>query len=329
MFRVYRSLAEIGPNPSPSAVAVGNFDGVHAGHRKLFRRIAEVAGQRGWLPSVLTFDPHPTKVVAPDRAPKLLNTPEERWELMRQEGIQQVIVLPFDREFAALTPEEFVRKVLVDGIAAACVFVGENFRFGARQAGDVTLLKQLGEQLGFSVEVVPSVYIRGRMASSTEARRLIQEGEVSLACRLLERPYWIEGEIVHGHGIGSKQTVPTLNLHTNSEVIPADGVYITRTTDRKDQRTWRSITNIGVRPTFDGRERTIETFLRSPFDGNTPEHIRLEFLKRLREERRFDSPDALKGQILKDVKRADTYFRRLARFSEKLESLKSADSSRR
>src|SRR6478672_10394202 len=139
MFRVYRSLSEIGPDARPSAVAVGNFDGVHAGHRKLFRRIAEVAGQRGWCPSVLTFDPHPTKVVAPDRAPKLLNTPEERWEFMRQEGIQQVIVLPFDQKFATLTPEEFVRKVLVDGIAAACVFVGENFRFGARQAGDVTL----------------------------------------------------------------------------------------------------------------------------------------------------------------------------------------------
>lgn len=307
---------------APTAVAVGNFDGVHAGHRKLFRRIAEAARESGWRPSVLTFDPHPTKLIAPERAPKLLNTMEQRWEFMREEGIEQIFVMKFDRQFAALSPEEFVRKVLVDGISAARVFVGENFRFGARQAGDVTLLKQLGKELGFGVEVVPNVYIRGLMSSSTEARRLIEDAKVSLACRVLERPYWIEGVIVTGHGIGSKQTVPTLNLKSSAEVIPADGVYITRTTDQTDHRTWRSITNIGMRPTFDGQERTIETFLLSPLEGDAPKSIRLEFLKRVRGERRFDSPEALKAQILRDVKRAETYFRRFARFSAGPASLK-------
>jgi len=322
MFRVYHSLAEVGPDARPTAVAIGNFDGVHAGHRKLFRRIAEVARDEGWRPSVLTFDPHPTKLIAPDRAPKLLNTPEQRWEFMREEGIEQIFVMTFNREFATLSPEEFVRKVLVDGISAARVFVGENFRFGARQAGDVALLSRLGKELGFGVEVVPNVYVRGRMSSSTEARRLIEDGRVSLACRVLERPYWIEGAIVPGHGIGSKQTVPTLNLNANAEVIPADGVYITRTTDRMNPQIWKSITNVGMRPTFDGRERTIETFLLSPLEGEVPRYIRLEFLKRVRGERRFDSPEALKAQILHDVKTAEKYFRRLARFSRQPASLK-------
>jgi riboflavin kinase/FMN adenylyltransferase len=310
MFRIFRSLTEIGPDARPAAVAVGNFDGVHTGHRRLFRRVVKASHERGWIPSVLTFDPHPTKVVAPERAAQLLTTPEERWPMMRDEGIQQIIVLPFNREFASLRPEEFARKILVEGVRAAGVYVGENFRFGARQSGDVELLKQLGNQLGFRVEVVPSAYVRGRMASSTEVRNLLGNGQVSLACRLLERPFWVQGEIVQGHGIGSKQTVPTLNLNTAAEVLPADGVYITRTTDLEDGRQWHSISNIGMRPTFDGTKRTIETFLLSPFDGKTPARIRLEFLKRVREERKFDSPEALKSQILQDVKRAQTYFRR-------------------
>jgi hypothetical protein len=148
------------------------------------------------------------------------------------------------------------------------------------------------------------------MVSSTEVRRLIEAGNVSLACRLLERPYSVEGEIVSGHGIGSKQTVPTLNLRTSAEVLPADGVYITRTTDTEDGRSWQSITNIGMRPTFEGDRRTIETFLLSPFDGRTPERIRLAFLRRVREERKFESPDALKRQILRDVAIASRFFRK-------------------
>jgi len=148
------------------------------------------------------------------------------------------------------------------------------------------------------------------MASSTEIRNLLQVGDVSRACRLLARPYWIEGRIVSGHGIGLKQTVPTINLDTTADVIPADGVYVTRTTDVDNSRTWNSITNIGMRPTFDGHERSIETFLLTAFDGKTPERIRLEFLKRVREEKRFESPEALKAQILRDVQFANTYFRR-------------------
>ena len=310
MIRVFRGIAEIGPDARPSSVAVGNFDGLHAGHRKLLRRVVEAARENAWRPSILTFDPHPTKVVAPERAPKLLTSVERRLELAEDEGIEQAFILPFSSDFAALPPEEFVARILVNGVGAAGVFVGENFRFGARQAGDVELLRDLGKQLGFSVEIVPSVHVRGRMASSTEVRRLIENGDVSLACRLLGGPYSIEGSIIQGHGIGSKQTVPTLNLDTAAEVLPGDGVYISRVTDLMDGRVWQSITNIGMRPTFDGRERTIETFLLSPYDGKTPKRIRLAFLRRVRAERKFASSDDLKAQILRDVQVAQKYFRR-------------------
>ncbi|HYI92120.1 MAG TPA: bifunctional riboflavin kinase/FAD synthetase [Bryobacteraceae bacterium] len=308
MFRIYSSISSV--DAHFRAVAVGNFDGVHAGHRQLLRRVVEVAKEKGWRPAILTFHPHPTAVVAPERAPKLLTTIEERLQVVRKEGIEEAFVLPFDSQFASLTPQQFAAEVLENGLVARRVFVGQNFRFGAKQAGDVNLLMQLGKRNGFDVEIVQSVFVRGRMVSSTEVRRVLTEGNVSLACRLLERPYAISGDIVPGHGIGAKQTVPTLNLETKAEVIPADGVYVTRTTDLRAGRYWPSITNIGMRPTFNGDRRTIETFLLLPLEGDTPKLIRLEFLKRVREERKFDSPEALKAQIFKDVKRAQMYFRR-------------------
>lgn len=310
MFRIAASLSDIDISPRLAAVAIGNFDGVHAGHRRLLRRVVEASREKSWRPSILTFDPHPTMVVAPDRAPKLLNTIEERLEMARREGIELAVVLPFDKKFASLAPEEFVSDVLVKGIRAGAVFVGDNFRFGAKQTGDVHLLQELGQRLGFAVEIVPDVFVRGRMVSSSEVRKVLGEGNVSLACRLLERPYWVGGRIVPGHGIGSKQTVPTLNLETTAEILPADGVYVTRTTDLETGRYWPSITNIGIRPTFQGDARTIETFLLAPLEGPSPQSIHLEFLKRVREERKFDSAEALKTQILQDVKRAQTYFRR-------------------
>ena len=192
------------------------------------------------------------------------------------------------------------------------MIVGENFRFGCKQAGDTTMLKELGSRLGFEVRLLETVRWRGRRVSSGEVRKLVASGEVGIAGRLLERPYAISGEIVQGRGIGSKQTVPTLNLRTDAQVIPARGVYITRTTDLDGARKWNSITNIGYRPTFGNDEAlTIETFLLDPLEGATPERIRLEFLRRVRDERKFESSEALKAQILRDVGRAKAYFRRV------------------
>lgn len=297
----------------PSALTIGNFDGVHAGHREILRRVVELARERGWKPSVLTFDPHPVRIVAPERAPRLLTTPEERARLMREAGIEQVLILPFTRELAGFSPERFVREIVVERLEARAVLVGDNFRFGHEHAGDTRLLEELGRREGFLVEAVPPIRMRGRAVSSSEVRRLIEAGNVALAARLLARPCALAGEVAPGQGIGSKQTVPTLNLATAAEVLPARGVYITRTTDTVAGRRWNSVTNIGTRPTFGGDSVTVETFLLDPLEGASPRAIRVEFLRRLREERRFEDAAALKRQILRDAGRAQTYFRRVAR----------------
>jgi riboflavin kinase/FMN adenylyltransferase len=309
--QVYRSLAGLPRDFGPSAVSIGNFDGVHFGHRRILRRVKEIAGERGWKASVLTFDPHPTRVVARDRTPPLLTSPERRAALMREEGIEQVLILPFTRELAMLTPEEFVERLLVNALGARAVLVGDNFRFGHRQAGNVRVLGELGRKFGFVTEIVPAAAWRGCVVSSSGIREAIRAGNVSLAARLLQHAYSLEGEVVSGRGVGARHTVPTLNLATRAEVIPANGVYITRTRDGAGGRAWNSVTNIGYRPTFGASdELTIETFLLDALAGETPQGIRVEFLRRIREERKFESPEALREQILRDVHTAQAYFRR-------------------
>jgi riboflavin kinase/FMN adenylyltransferase len=238
-------------------------------------------------------------------------TVEERCARIAEEGIEQILVLPFTTQVAQMTPEEFVVSCLRNAMHARVVLVGGNFRFGHKQSGNPLVLEELGATYGFETRLVDARRMRGRIVSTSEVRDAIGQGNAALAARLLERPYSIAGEVVKGHGIGSKQTVPTLNLAPPAEVLPADGVYVTRTFDAVSGRCWNSITNIGVRPTFEGDSRTIETFLLEPLEGSSPSAIRVEFLRRVREERKFESPEALKQQILKDVARAQVYFRRL------------------
>jgi riboflavin kinase / FMN adenylyltransferase len=307
--RVARSVEEAA-RFGPSAVTIGNFDGVHAGHRRLFQQVIDAARKSGLHSSVLTFDPHPATIVAPARAPRLLTTPEERARLMGAQGIEQVLILPFTAELARLSPEEFVQQILVKTMCARIVLVGDNFRFGHKQAGDTRVLEKLGGTCGFETRIVDAVKCRGRVVSSSEVRGAIARGQVSLAWRLLERPYALEGEVVPGHGIGSKQTVPTLNLQPSGAMLPANGVYITRTHDLDDGRSWRSITNVGLRPTFGGDSLTVETFLLDPLGDPSPRHIRVELLHHVREEKKFENAEALKAQILRDVGRANVFFRR-------------------
>ena len=312
--KIYHSLAEAPADFGPCALTIGNFDGVHFGHRRILRRLKSLADARGWKPSVLTFDPHPTRVVAPKRTPRLLTSPEGRAELMREEGIEQVLILPFTRELAVLTPEEFARQLLLARLDARAVLVGSDFRFGHRHAGNVRVLVELGHRLGFETEIVPSVTCRGRVVSSSGIRDLIQAGRVSLAARFLQHTYALEGRVVRGHGIGSRHTVPTLNLATAAEVIPARGVYVTSTCDLETGRRWNSLTNVGYRPTFGASDQlSIETFLLdTPMEQAGPAlgRLRVEFLWRVRDERKFESPQALKAQILKDARTAQRYFRR-------------------
>ena len=313
--RVARSLAEA-VEFGPTAVALGNFDGVHIGHVELISTTLRTAREHALAPSVLTFDPHPATIVAPHRTPRLLTTPRERCSLLAREGIENVLILPFTALVSRWTPEEFVERVLAKSFHAKAVIVGDNFRFGHHQAGDTRVLAELGRQFGFETHVVSAVSLRGRVVSSSEVRKAIDAGNASRAGRMLGRPFSLSGEVVSGHGIGSKQTVPTLNLKTPAQVIPKVGVYVTRTFDaRNESQSWDSITNVGYRPTFEGDQRhelSIETFLLSPFTPPAPARIRVELLHRLRDERKFESADALKAQLLRDVGRTRAFFRRIA-----------------
>jgi riboflavin kinase / FMN adenylyltransferase len=307
--RIYRGLDELDGSGSRRAVTIGNFDGVHAGHRRILRRVVALARERGWRAAAMIFEPHPSKVVAPERAPRLLATPDERCVLLAQEGIEDVLILPFGPRIAALSPEEFARDILVARLGAAAVIVGANFHFGYRQSGDTRRLSELGRVYGFLTGVVPEIVLRGHIISSSQIRRLLESGAVALAARLLDRPYWLEGGVVSGHKIGSTKTVPTLNLKTTAEVLPARGVYITGTRDLESGRRWPSITNIGYRPTFGGDALSIETHLLAPLGGDAPARIRVEFLRRVRDEIRFPDAGSLRAQILHDVARAQRFLR--------------------
>ncbi len=317
MSQLFRTAEEARGQFGPSVVTMGNFDGVHIGHRHLVETACEIARERGWASGVLTFDPHPRRVLLPGQPTYLLTTLEERVAHLESLGAQRIMTMPFTRAVAQLTPEEFVQKVLSETLGARAVVVGDNFRFGHRQAGTCETLKELGGKLGFEVHFVPQVRYRGDAVSSSLVRRLIQRGAVARAGRLLGRCYALTGQVVKGQGIGSKQTVPTLNLATDAEVLPAKGVYITSVTDLADGRQWPSITNVGMRPTFDGTALTIESYLLTALEGGTPEGIRVEFRRWVREERKFADAGELRTQILKDVGRARAYWRRVQRLERR------------
>lgn len=304
--QIFRSQEEIPRSFGPSAVTIGNFDGMHSGHREIMRRVVAVSRERALTPTVLTFDPHPARVLAPERAPKLIMTMGQRLRAMEAEGIEAVFLLPFSLEFARLSPEEFAVRILRDTLHARYVLVGEDFRFGYKQAGNIETLRQW-----FEVHPVGAVARRGERISSSAIRRLLAEGAVSRACRMLGGPFALEGAVVKGQGIGSKQTVPTLNLAPENEVLPKTGVYVTRTRDLGSARTWPSVTNVGYRPTFDGHGLTVETFLLTPLEGETPARIEVQFLKFIRDERKFEDAAALRAQILKDAGFAARLHRRL------------------
>lgn len=313
MIEVYRSLEAVPEGFGPSTATIGNFDGVHLGHRKILSLCVEQARARAAKSVAVIFDPHPLKIVAPERAPKLITTPEQRVERFAQIGLDAVLILPFTDALRNLTPQEFVEQVLVDRLGAVHVVVGRNFRFGRRHAGDIETLAELGRRCGFETEAAPEVRLGDRVISSSAVRTAVEAGDVEEARRLLGAELSLEGAVVAGRGIGSTQTVPTLNLKPDTELLPADGVYVTRTRLLEDGGSRPSITNVGVRPTFGAGERVVETHLLEPFEGIPPRRIEVLFLKRLREEKKFDQPEALRRQILADVGEAQRYFRSLGR----------------
>ncbi len=318
---IFRSIDEVKGRFGPCALAIGNFDGVHIGHRKLIREAVEFASERGITPAVLTFDPHPTAVVAPDRIPVMICTMEQRLRLLGEAGAEKIFVLAFTPEVAHESPEEFVSELLVNRLQIRGVFVGEEFRFGHKQSGTPEVLAKLASKYNFSARFVRPVTYRGEIVSSSAIRQYLAAGDVSRAARLLGRCYALEDEVVKGQGIGSKQTVPTLNLRPGPGLIVPQGVYATETCDLKTGRTWDSVTNSGVRPTFGGTELTVETYLLSPLEGESAERIEVRFRHFIRAERQFPDAAALKDQIMKDVARAQVFTRRCRRFAQSPSSL--------
>jgi riboflavin kinase/FMN adenylyltransferase len=303
-------VERLGPARKPTALTIGNFDGVHIGHLEILKRVVANAHMSDRMSAVLTFYPHPAQVLRPAEAPSLLETLDQRLDRLQQAGIDAALVVRFNRELASLSPQDFAETFLAQTMRAAVVFVGENFRFGHKQAGDVKLLAELGTRLGFSVEIVPPVYQEDRgkkeIVSSSAIRVAIREGRMEDAARLLGRPFTLAGEIRTGTGIGRKVVVPTLNLSTEQETLPKLGVYATETT--VSGANYPSVTNVGMRPTFDGVKLAIETHLFNFSENLTNGPMTIHFLSRIRDERKFSSPEELKQQILRDIETAKQYF---------------------
>jgi phosphoribosyl 1,2-cyclic phosphate phosphodiesterase len=306
--------ARYGRSARGSVLVVGNFDGIHLGHQMILNYAMQHARESGAVATALTFEPPPLKVLRPESAPLRVSTNQQRLEWFGLAGMEAAVVLPFTQEFSQLTAEEFIDQILVRDLQVRSVVVGENFRFGHRQRGDVTMLREMGMRYGFEVVIhVPVVYKKG-VISSTLIRKEIAEGDVTSAARLLGRPFVLTGEVVSGTGTGRRFTFPTLNLAPEQELLPGRGVYITRTVLDGESSSHRSVTNIGMRPTFNGAALSVETHLLD-YSGNfAPQRIEVRFWKRLREEKKFSGADELRTQIAQDIAKANAFFTRLRRF---------------
>lgn len=303
-------------DPSPSAdlprggvVTIGNFDGVHRGHQVLIREAVRRARELGAAAVVLTFDPHPEKVLRPGSDLKLLATAEQRVQLMARLEVDALVELGFTRAFAATSAEDFVREVLVRRLAPREVRLGANFRFGEGRRGDVSLLARMGEELGFTVIGMQPVIDNDQPISSTRVRRAVLEGAVGEASRLLARAHFIDGQVFTGERMGRHLGFPTLNIRPDNELLPAQGVYVTVVQIPSFGKVFSSVTNIGVRPTvYENYRETVETHVLD-FSANVyREAVRLFFLARLRNEMRFASSIELAAQIRRDVDEARGFF---------------------
>ena len=303
-------IAGFGISRPRTTLTIGNFDGVHLGHQRILQSVAKWAQQTNSPSTVLTFFPHPARVLRPENAPLLLMTLPQRLDAFHNWGIDAALVLRFDAKLAKVSAEEFARRFLVDTLRAKAVFVGDNFRFGHKQEGDVKHLEEFGRRWGFEVQVVPPVVQDGIVVSSTAVRSVVRDGRMDVAAQLLGRRFTLAGEIQTGTGQGRKLVVPTLNLATEQECLPKNGVYATETV--VEGKTYHSATNIGVRPTFDGQRRAIESHLVDFSETLTSGAMEIRFWKRLRDEQKFSGPEALREQVLRDIRNAQSYFASLA-----------------
>jgi riboflavin kinase / FMN adenylyltransferase len=306
--QIFRHLDEVPAGFGPTIVSVGNFDGVHRAHQEVVRSMAERARAIGGKSAVVTFEPHPLRILRPDVAPKLLTPLISKLKLLERTHVDAVVVLPFTRDLSMMSAEEFARDVLAGKLHAREVHEGYNFHFGHKASGNVETLADLGRQFGFEAKIFPEQLLRGHHVSSSQIRKLISEGEVSRARALLGRPFSIVANPGRGRGYGHKYTVPTVNLARYDELVPADGVYITAL--RIGEECFEAVSNVGNRPTFGAESFAIESHILNfhPIELLPDTELELIFLKRLRPEEKFPSVEALREQIAKDVRKARRYF---------------------
>lgn len=306
--RIFRKLDDVPADFGPTLVSVGNFDGIHRAHAHVLSEIVRRARANGGKAVAVTFEPHPARILRPESGLKLLTPTPEKLHLLEGTGIDAVLILPFGRDLSLMTPRQFAERILRKKLHAREVHEGFNFRFGHKAAGDMNLLAEFGQEMGFDVKVYPEMKLRGESVSSSQIRKLLREGRVSRARHLLARPFCILSTPGRGRGYGSKYTVPTINLARYEELVPKDGVYITCTRVGTEQ--FESVTNVGNRPTFGAELFAIETHLLNfhPIELTPETAVEICFLDRLRNEIKFPSVEALREQIARDVKKARRYF---------------------
>ncbi|MGC2697284.1 MAG: bifunctional riboflavin kinase/FAD synthetase [Candidatus Angelobacter sp.] len=313
--KIFRALEEVPADFGPTIVSVGNFDGIHCGHQHVLQEMVRRARETGAKAVVVTFEPHPFRILRPDVIPRLITPLPIKERLLAQTGLDALLETPFTRDFSMTSAEDFARNVLAGKLHAKEVHEGDNFHFGHKAQGTSASLKELGRQFGFNVRVYPVMMVRGIPVSSSQVRALLTAGRVHLAQRLLGRIFSITGAPGRGRGYGHKYTVPTINLSRYDDLVPGNGVYLTCT--RVDNETFNSVTNVGLRPTFGDESFAIETHLLNfhPLDVTAQTEVEISFLRWQRPEIKFPSIDALKEQIGKDVRRAQRYFALLDSFA--------------
>ena len=289
---------------SNSILAIGNFDGIHLGHQKILKLLEEKA-KKHTLPSlVLTFSPHPEKILG-GKIVKMIQTLDQRMREIEKFGIEAVLVVPFDEKFSSLSGQDFIQQIVVNTLKSKEVIVGENFRFGKNREGDISLLRQSASRYNFQVHSIPPVVKNGMAVSSSLIRNSLQEGKIEIANDLLGRLYEIEGSVIKGKARGKALGFPTANIETENEIIPP-GVFIS--TAWIDSKSFPSLTNVGNRPTFHQKETIIESFIINLNRNLYGEKIRVNFIKKIRDEMKFKTPDDLSQQIKKDLEKAKDYF---------------------
>lgn len=304
--RIFNGIERYVAGPVPPVASIGNYDGVHLGHQEILRRTVAEGHRRGAPSMLITFDPHPATVVAPERRPRHLQTRRQKLDSLEATGLTDLLILEFTPALAALSGEEFFSRLLAPRIRFSSIHVGDNFRFGRARGGDVQTLRRIGAGAGFDVDGVPAVQIDGITVSSSAIRKAVNAGHVEQARRMLGRPFAVLGEVVPGDGRGAELQFPTANVAVENEMVPAVGVYVTETVALASR--YRSVTNVGVRPTFGGRDVIVETHLLDFEDDLYTERIEVRFLARIRDEMRFRNAIELGDQIARDRAAAEAFF---------------------